>query len=54
MGPEAREELGRKAMTRARREYDTNKMVSDWDTSLEKTIADWKSGNNPKWKVTEL
>ena len=54
MGPEAREELGQKAMVRARREYNTGKMVSDWDTSLEKTIDDWKSGNNPKWKVTEL
>lgn len=54
MGPEAREELGRKAMVRARREYDVNKMVSDWDTSLERTIDTFKSGVNPKWKVTEL
>jgi glycosyltransferase involved in cell wall biosynthesis len=54
MGSEARDELGRKAMVRARREYNMNKMVSDWDSSLEKTIEKWKSGVNPKWAVTEL
>lgn len=54
MGPEKREELGNKAMHRARREYDLKKMVSDWDTSIESTIEKWKSVEENKWKVIDL
>lgn len=54
MGSDGREELGKKAMERVKKEYSLNKMVSDWDNSLEKVIKDWKESNISKWKVTEL
>jgi glycosyltransferase involved in cell wall biosynthesis len=54
MGPIERERIGKRAMERARREYDLNRVVSDWDTTLTKTIEDFKSKKNPRWKVTEL
>jgi glycosyltransferase involved in cell wall biosynthesis len=54
MGPEERERIGLRAMERARREYNVEKMVKDWDVSLTKTIDSWKSDSNVKWKVTEL
>jgi hypothetical protein len=54
MGPDAREELGKKAMERARQEYSLEKMISDWDASLEKVTTEWKEARKPRWKVTEL
>jgi glycosyltransferase involved in cell wall biosynthesis len=54
MGPDAREELGKKAMERARQEYSLDKMISDWDASLEKVTTEWKEARKPRWKVTEL
>jgi len=54
MGPEEREKLGLKAMQRVRKEYDLNKMVSDWDDSLQKIIDKWNNDRDPSWKVEEL
>lgn len=54
MGPEERERIGKRAMERALKDYSLDKMVSDWDVTMSKTIDDWKSGKNEKWKVTEL
>lgn len=53
MGPEAREKLGMRAMERARKEYDLNKVISDWDRTLESTINNWKTSNK-RWRVKEL
>ena len=54
MGPKEREKLGTRAMERAKKEYDIDKIVTDWDNTLTKTIETFKSGKNTKWKVTEL
>lgn len=56
LGPEKREELGRKAMLRARKDYSLKKMVSEWDRTLSTTINKWKDPNidNGKWKAVEL
>lgn len=54
MGPNEREALGMKAMERARREYSIDKVVSDWDASLTKTIDDWQSKASTRWSVKEL
>lgn len=54
MGPEEREKLGKKAMERAQREYSIDKVVSDWDQSLTKTIDGWKTRPQPKWKAVTI
>lgn len=54
MGPEAREELGLKAMERARKEYSLDKVVADWDTTLTNTIDKWKNDRQPQWEIREL
>jgi glycosyltransferase involved in cell wall biosynthesis len=54
MGPEERTRLGLRAMEHARRDYDLNKVVSDWDVTMSETIEKWKTNRGRKWKVTEL
>lgn len=56
MGPEKREEIGKRALEHARRDYDIDKMVSDWDKSLTKTIDDWQVGKRTttRWMVKEI
>lgn len=54
MPREEREKIGKRAMERAKKEYDINRVISDWDVTLTKTIEDWRTGKNPRWKVTEL
>lgn len=51
-GPEKRDEIGRRAMERARTEYNIDKVVSDWDKSLSSTIEGYKKSS--KWSVTDL
>ena len=53
MGPDERERIGRRAMERAKREYSMDKVVSDWDETLSKTIDVWKTKRN-RWSVSEL
>jgi glycosyltransferase involved in cell wall biosynthesis len=56
MGPEKREEIGARAAARARKEYSIEKVISDWDSSLEDIIGKWKDPNfnRNNWRVTEL
>jgi glycosyltransferase involved in cell wall biosynthesis len=54
MGPDAREILGKKAMERARREYNLDKVIKDWDESLTKTIEEFNSPTHKNWSLTEL
>lgn len=55
-GPEKREEIGRRAMERSRKDYNLKKVVADWDRTLSETINKWKdpSVDNGKWKAVEL
>jgi glycosyltransferase involved in cell wall biosynthesis len=54
MGPEGRKELGLKAMGYAHKNYNTEKMIKDWDESLTKTIEDWKKNGPKTWSHMEL
>lgn len=54
MGPEERERIGMRACERAREDYNLDRVISDWDSSLEKTIEKFKNGENKKWRVTEI
>jgi len=54
MGPEERERIGTRASVRAREDYNLERVVSQWDSSLESTIEKFRSGGTEKWKVTEI
>lgn len=54
MPPEEREALGKKAMERARKEYDISKVISEWDRTLMETMSNWKNNLVNKWSLTEL
>jgi len=54
LGEEGRKDLGAKAMNYVHKNYDLEKMISDWDTSLTKLIDDWKSGKKQKWTYKEI
>ena len=53
MGPEARAALGKKARDHAVRDYDMDRLVHDWDTSLTKLTDTWKKGED-RWKAVEI
>ena len=54
LGDEGREALGKKAMERARREYNLKDVVSEWDRTLTGAIEKWNSKADAKWKVSEI
>lgn len=54
MGEERRAHLGRRAAEYARKNYDLDRVINDWDTSLEKTLAMWKNDPVKKWSVKEI
>lgn len=54
LGPEARKELGMKAMAHAHKDYDINDMVKNWDDSLSKCIESWKDQKQELWSHTEI
>jgi glycosyltransferase involved in cell wall biosynthesis len=53
MGPEKREELGKRALAHAKKDYNINSIVKDWDSTLSKTIEDHKK-ENKSWSITEI
>ena len=54
MDPTARKELGIKAMNHAHRDYDLDKVISDWDSTLGNLINEWKTNPKQTWTHTEL
>jgi glycosyltransferase involved in cell wall biosynthesis len=50
LGPEARKELGLRAMKHAHRDYDMKKLVGDWDETLTKLVSDWREKKHPNCK----
>lgn len=54
MGPEARKELGTKAMNRARQEYSLKDMIGNWDRTLSNLIDDWRESPPRRWSKTEI
>ena len=53
MGPEARKEVGARAMEYAHKNYDLSQVISAWDTTLESTIESWKRDHD-SWRHIEL
>lgn len=53
MGPEARAELGKKAMEHAHKDYDLSDVVKRWDETLSECIDNWKN-KQQRWTHTEL
>lgn len=49
-----RKELGKKASEFANRNFSMVKMISDWDSVFENTIANSRSGNIKKFSVTKI
>jgi glycosyltransferase involved in cell wall biosynthesis len=54
MGPDERKKLGEKSREHANRDYDLDKMVSDWDKSLEGLIDGWKTSPARRWAHIEV
>lgn len=48
LGPEARKELGLKAMRYAHEEFNMESLIKTWDEGIEETIANWRS-RRPSW-----
>ena len=53
MGPEARAELGKKAMAHAHKDYDMQTVISEWDRTLTECINTWKD-KHERWSCTEI
>lgn len=56
MSPEDREQLGKKAMQHAHRDYDLDTVVSDWDRTLTETIEKWSNAQTKpsNWELINL
>lgn len=55
MGPDAREKLGLRCRDHALKDYDINKLISDWDRTLTKLTTDWSGGKrSPRWNKIEI
>lgn len=53
LGPEGRKAKGEKSMQYSKEVYSIEKMVSTWDRSLEKCIAEFKAGR-PRWTIKKM
>lgn len=53
MGPDARQELGRKAMAHAHKDYDLGDIIAEWDRTLMECIENWRS-RHQAWSHLEL
>jgi glycosyltransferase involved in cell wall biosynthesis len=53
MGPEKREELGKRAMEHAHKDYDLPTIVKRWDETMMETINTWR-GKHKRWVKEEL
>lgn len=57
IGPEARRELGQRALRHARENYDIEDMVRKWDQTLEDLIIRWRTDRrsvHKPWSMTQL
>ena len=53
MGPEARQELGKKAMEHAHKDYDLQNLIKRWDETLTDCIDNWRS-RHARWESITL
>jgi glycosyltransferase involved in cell wall biosynthesis len=55
MGPKERDKLGARCRAHALRDYDINKMIDAWDTTLTSLIESWREGKRPpRWERVEI
>jgi glycosyltransferase involved in cell wall biosynthesis len=57
MGSEERKRLGKLAREHALKNYNIDKLIVDWDTSLTKLVADWREKKlpcNKRWECKEI
>jgi len=54
LGPQARKELGLKAMHHAHKDYDIDDMIKNWDSTLTGCIESWKDKKHSLWSHTEI
>jgi len=54
LGPQARKELGLKAMHHAYKDYDIDDMIKNWDSTLTGCIESWKNKKHSLWNHTEI
>jgi len=52
MGPEERKKVGLRARNYVMSEFNHQKMIDDWDRTLNETIKNWRKKN--RWSVTSL
>lgn len=52
-GPEKRAEIGKRAQAHALKDYDTEKLISEWDRTLTELLAKWP-GNHKRWENVTL
>jgi glycosyltransferase involved in cell wall biosynthesis len=54
-GPEGRAHIGSRAREHALKDYDVERLINDWDSSLTKLTDDWRAGKRPaRWEGMEL
>jgi len=54
-GPEERKQVGTLAREHALKNYDLDRLASDWDRTLTGLVNNWKAGNRPKrWACKEI
>jgi glycosyltransferase involved in cell wall biosynthesis len=55
MGPEGRDELGARCRIHALKDYDINKTIGAWDTTLTNLTDGWREGKRPpRWEKVEI
>lgn len=53
MSPEEREKLGLRCREHAMKDYDVNKLISEWDRTLTGLMSTWRPGKN-RWERLEI
>jgi len=54
LGPERRRELGHRCREHALRDYPIDRMINDWDRTLQQLCDGWSQQRNPRWVGVEI
>ena len=54
MGPQKREEIGKRAREHALKDYNIDDLIQKWDSSLTQLITGWRTNERRKWSIEEL
>ena len=53
-GPVKRSEVGKRSREHALKNYDINKLITAWDSTLTNVIDSWKENTHRRWETIEL